>query len=59
MLVEYDIVYMMRKVLKGSAIDNHLVENAIEDYEPLDFEFPDENMLLIEEEENKKNWWTI
>jgi hypothetical protein len=55
MLVEYDIVYMMRKVLKGSAIDNHLVENAIEDYEPLDFEFPDENMLLIEEEENKKN----
>jgi hypothetical protein len=46
---------MMRKVLKGSAIDNHLVENAIEDYEPLDFEFPDENMLLIEEEENKKN----
>jgi hypothetical protein len=25
----------------------------------LDFDFPNENVLLIEEEEKKTNWWTM
>jgi hypothetical protein len=37
----------MRKVMKGSAIVDHLVDNAIDDYEPLDFDFPDKDILLI------------
>jgi hypothetical protein len=44
---------MVRKVVKGSAITDHLADNAIGDYELLDFDFPDENILLIEKEEKK------
>jgi hypothetical protein len=47
---------MTRKVVKRSVIADHLDENAIEDYKIFDFDFPDENMLLIKEEEKKTNW---
>jgi ribonuclease HI len=50
---------MTRKAVKGSAIADHLADNAMEDYEPLDFDFPDENVLSIEEEEGKTDWWTM
>jgi hypothetical protein len=33
LLVEYDMVYMTRKAVKGRVIANHLADNAIEDYE--------------------------
>jgi len=59
LLAEYDIVYMMRKVVKENAIADHLADNAVEDYEQLDFDFSDENVLTIEEEENKSNQRTI
>jgi len=59
LLSEYDIVYMTRKAVKGSVIANPLADNAVEDYEPLDFDFPDENLLSIEEEEEKTDWWTM
>jgi len=36
--------------VKGSMIVDHLPDNAFEDYELLDFDFPDENVLSIEEE---------
>jgi len=52
-------VYMTRKAVKGSVIANPLADNAVEDYEPLDFDFPDENLLSIEEEEEKTDWWTM
>jgi hypothetical protein len=45
---------MTRKVVKESKIANHLVDNAIEDYEPLDFDFPNENVLLVEEEKKRQ-----
>ena len=44
MLAEYDIVYMTRKAVKASALADHLADNAIHDYEPLEFEFPDEEI---------------
>jgi hypothetical protein len=50
---------MTRKAVKGSVIADHLADNAVEDYEPLDFDFPDENLLVIEEEEEKTDWWTM
>jgi hypothetical protein len=48
---------MTRKAVKGSAIADHLVDNAMEDYEPLDFDFPDEDVLSVAEE--KLDWWTM
>ena len=50
-LVEYDIMYMTRKVVKGSVIADHLADNAIEDYEPLNFDFPNEDVSVVEKEE--------
>ncbi len=41
-LSQYDIVYITRKAVKGSMIADFLAENPIQDYEALDFEFPDE-----------------
>ena len=49
----------MRKAVKESAIADHLANNAIKDYELLDFDFPDEDILLIEEEENKIDRWSM
>ncbi|XP_061979625.1 uncharacterized protein LOC133700079 [Populus nigra] len=49
----------LRKAVKGNPIADHLADNTVEDYEPLDFDFPDENVLSIEEEEGKTNWWTM
>jgi ribonuclease HI len=49
---------MTRKSVKGSAIANHLANNAIEDYEPLNFNFPDED-VLVTEREKKSDWWTM
>ena len=40
----------------GSAIVHQLADNAIEDYEPLDFDFFDEDIMSIEEEEKTDRW---
>jgi len=57
LLAEYDIIYMTRKAVKGSVIVDHLVDHAMEDYESLNFNFPDEDVLVIEEE--KSDWWVM
>jgi len=57
LLAEYDIVYMTKKVVKGSVIADHLADHAIEDYESLNFDFLDEDVLAIEEE--KLDWWIM
>ena len=44
--------------MKGSVIVDHLADNAIEDYKPLNFNFPDEDMLVVEKE-NELNQWRI
>ena len=48
LMVEYDIVYKTRKVVKGSFIANHLADNALEDYEPLNSDLPDEDVLAVD-----------
>lgn len=58
MSAKYDIVYMMRKAMKESVIANHLANNTIKDYEPLNFDFSDEDVLVVEEE-RELNWWTM
>ena len=50
-LVEYDKVYITRNEVERSVIVNHLTDNAIEDYKPLNFDFLEENILVVENEE--------
>jgi hypothetical protein len=48
---------MTMKAMKGSVIVDHLADHAREDYESLKFDFPDEDMLSVEE--GKLDWWTM
>lgn len=47
MLFKYDIIYMKRKVVKGSAITDHQVDNVIDDYKPIKFEFSNESITVV------------
>jgi len=51
-------VYVTRKAMKGSDIANHLINNVIEDCEPLNFDFLDED-VLIAKKRKELNWWII
>lgn len=53
LLLEYNIVYVTRKVVKGSVIIDHLVDHAVEDYEPLNFDLPDKNMPITSQEKKQ------
>ncbi|XP_057997443.1 uncharacterized protein LOC131176364 [Hevea brasiliensis] len=57
-LSQYDIVYITRNAVKGSVIADLLAENPIQDYEALDFEFPDEhvNEVSSEDKESTDVW---
>jgi hypothetical protein len=50
-------MYMTRKAMKGSVIADHLADHAMEDYKPLNFDFPDEDVLSVEE--GKSDWWIM
>lgn len=50
LLSEYDIVYVTKKAIKGSALTDYLADSPLEDYEPMSFDFPDENIMAIEKE---------
>ncbi|KAG8482730.1 hypothetical protein CXB51_023942 [Gossypium anomalum] len=47
LLSEFDIVYVSQKAIKGSAVANFLASRALEDYEPLNFDFPNEELMCI------------
>ena len=42
LLSEYNIMYVSQKAIKGSTAADFLVDRAIKDYEPIDFDFFDE-----------------
>lgn len=44
---------MMIKVVKESAIADHLINNDINEYRPLNFDFPDENVIIVEKKSRK------
>ena len=57
LLSEFDILYVSQKVIKGSAITDFLAKRANEEYEPMTFDFLNEDLmaaLQIEEEESPK-----
>ncbi|KAA3458801.1 hypothetical protein EPI10_013371 [Gossypium australe] len=47
LLFEFDIVYVNQKAIKGSAIAEFLASRALEDYEPLSFDFPNEELMYV------------
>jgi len=53
LLAKYDIMYMTRNVVKGNVIADHLANNAIEVYEHLNFNFLDEDVLVVEKKKNQ------
>ncbi|KAA3485545.1 RNA-directed DNA polymerase (Reverse transcriptase), Ribonuclease H-like protein [Gossypium australe] len=60
LLSEYDIIYVNQKLIKGSAIADFLATRTTEEYEPLRFDFPDEDLMYITEKEcessKEKSW---
>ncbi|KAK5793850.1 hypothetical protein PVK06_035012 [Gossypium arboreum] len=52
LLSEFDIVYISQKAIKGSAVADFLASRALEDYEPLNFDFPNEELMCIAMTEN-------
>ena len=63
LLSEFDILYISQKAIKGSAIADFLAKRANEEYEPMSFDFPNEDLmavLQIEEEESlEESGWKM
>ena len=62
LLLEYDIQYMSRKAIKGSAIAEFLADRVVEEYGPIKFEFPDEDLMAIchiEDEFEQEEPWKL
>lgn len=51
LLSEYDIVYVSQKSIKGSVIADFLATRTTEEYKPLRFDFPNEDLMCIIEKE--------
>jgi len=45
---------MTQKSIKVSAIAEYLAHHPVEEYQPLEFQFPDEDILVVEEEDNEE-----
>ena len=43
-LIGYDIRYISQKAIKGSVLSDYFAQQPIEDYQPMKFEFPDEDI---------------
>ena len=63
LLSKFDILYVSQKAIKGSAIADFLAERANEEYEPMSFDFPDEDLMAVlqikKEESPKEDGWKI
>ena len=46
-LTEYDIQYMTQKAIKRSVLAYHLAHQAVDDYQSMNFDFPNENIMLV------------
>ncbi|KAA3473085.1 reverse transcriptase [Gossypium australe] len=47
LLSEFDKIYVNENVVKGSAIVNFLVSRALEGYRPLNFDFPNDDLMYV------------
>lgn len=51
LLSEYDIEYRTQKAIKGSVLAEHLAHQPISDYQSLNFDFPDEDVMFLKEKD--------
>ncbi|GAU43336.1 hypothetical protein TSUD_398810 [Trifolium subterraneum] len=47
LLSKYDIEYRTQKAIKGSILADHLAHQPVEDYQPIKFDFPDEEIMYL------------
>ena len=63
LLLEFDILYVSQKAIKGSAITDFLAKRANGEYEPMSFDFPNEDLMAVlqieEEESPKEDGWKM
>ncbi|XP_016707049.1 uncharacterized protein [Gossypium hirsutum] len=62
LLSEFDIAYVNQKAVKGSAIAEFLASRALEDYEPLNFDFSNEDLMYVataKEDSHKNHLWKL
>ena len=63
LLSKFDILYVSQKAIKESAIADFLVERANEKYEPMSFDFSDEDLMVVlqieEEKSLEENGWKM
>ncbi|KAK5824218.1 hypothetical protein PVK06_018988 [Gossypium arboreum] len=62
LLFEFDMVYVNQKAIKRSAIADFLASRALEDYEPLNFDFPNEDLMYVattEEDSHEGHPWKL
>ncbi|KAA3462127.1 RNA-directed DNA polymerase (Reverse transcriptase), Ribonuclease H [Gossypium australe] len=58
LLSEFDIIYVNQKAVNESSITDFLASRALEDCEPLNFDFPNEDLIYVvttEERVQEKN----
>jgi len=58
LLSEYDIQYVTQKAIKGSVLADYLAHQPIEDYQSVQLEFADEEILVFVDD-NNENMWTL
>ncbi|XP_012477785.1 uncharacterized protein LOC105793419 [Gossypium raimondii] len=62
LLSEFDIIYVNQEAVKESAIADFLASRALEDYEPLNFDFPNEDLMYVvttEEDSQESHPWKL
>ncbi|RDY04472.1 rnhA, partial [Mucuna pruriens] len=58
-LSEYDITYVSRHAIKGSALADHLAYHPLAESQPLSHEFPNEHIMLIEDKPQFEDEWMM
>jgi len=60
LLSEFDISYVTQKAIKGSALAKFLAHQPVNDYQPMQPEFPDEYIMALfatkESTDDEKKW---
>jgi hypothetical protein len=51
--------FIIGKVVKESVTANHLAGHAVKDYELLSFDLLDEDVLIVEDNNEMNDWWTL
>ncbi|XP_016667494.1 uncharacterized protein [Gossypium hirsutum] len=62
LLFEFDIVYVNQKAVKKSAIAEFLASRPLEDYKPLNFDLPNEDLMYMattEEDSHEYHPWKL